>query len=269
MEYSEFETLKKNDDYLIKRRKPTPQEEQLFLKEVDFACPLCGKDLRNHKQLKKNKLYEIAHIYPNSPTIDQYITLRGVEKLGKNSEAFENKIALCKDCHDNQDYHTSKADYEKLLNIKKDCLIKTRLLEATFQTDLEKDIADIIEHITNIDEEIEAELNDLPVYVKNKFHPHERILKARVTSFITQYYPYVRDLFRNLNGKNDFNFRALCLRIKSCYVKLAGITDNKEYIFNAMVDMLIKKTGSKSTTACEIIISFFIQNCEVFDEITE
>ena len=116
---SEFETLKKADKYLIERRQPSPAEEQLFLKEVDFACPLCGKDLRNHQQPKNNKLYEIAHIYPNSPTREQYTALYGVERLGDNCEASENKIALCKDCHDNQDYHTTRADYEKLLNIKK------------------------------------------------------------------------------------------------------------------------------------------------------
>ena len=46
-------------------------------------------------------------------------------------------------------------------------------------------------------------------------------------------------------------------------------TTNKEYIFNAMVDWIMKNTGSQSKAACEIVISFFIQNCEVFDEITE
>ena len=112
MDDKEFEALKKEDKYLIPRKKPTLADEQLFLKEVDYACPLCGKDLRNHQQTKPNKLYEIAHIYPNSPTKEQYIALNGVERLGENSEDFKNKIALCKDCHDTQDYHTNKTDYE-------------------------------------------------------------------------------------------------------------------------------------------------------------
>ena len=108
-----------NDPYLVVRKAPTPAEQQLYLKEVSFSCPLCGKDLRNRRQRKTNKLYEIAHIFPNSPTEEQYERLRSLLRLGDNSEAFENKIALCKECHDQQDYHTTQEDYRNLLNKKK------------------------------------------------------------------------------------------------------------------------------------------------------
>ena len=269
MEEEEFKKLKNKDKYLVKRRQSTVAEEQLYLKEVGFTCPLCGKDLRNRKQLKQNKLYEIAHIYPNSPTKEQYENLNNVERLGNNSESFENKIALCKNCHDNQDYHTNKNDYEKLLNIKKDCLIKTRLLESTFSIGLENEIAFVVERIVDVDEKITSELNDLPVNVKNKFNSRERILKDKVSILITQNYPYVLELFKNLDGINDFSFSSLCLRIKSCYEKMKTITNDKEYIFNEIAKWIMKHTGSKSQIACEIVVSFFIQNCEVFDEITE
>ena len=86
------------DPYLKKRKAPTEAEQQLYLKEVSFFCPLCGKILRHKKQGKANKLYEIAHIFPNSPTEEQYELLSKLPRLGNNSESFENKIALCKDC---------------------------------------------------------------------------------------------------------------------------------------------------------------------------
>ena len=106
------------DSYLIKRKSASEADQQLFLKEVNFYCPLCGKDLRNRKQKKPNKLYEIAHIFPNSPTVEQYLLLKSLPRLGENSESFENKIALCKDCHDRQDYHTTPEDYRSLLQKK-------------------------------------------------------------------------------------------------------------------------------------------------------
>lgn len=105
------------DPYLKKRKAPTEAEQQLYLKEVSFSCPLCGKILRHKKQGKANKLYEIAHIFPNSPTEEQYELLSKLPRLGDNSESFENKIALCKDCHNQQDYHTTVEDYLKLLKI--------------------------------------------------------------------------------------------------------------------------------------------------------
>ena len=118
-------------------------------------------------------------------------------------------------------------------------------------------------------EDINANLNDLPVNVKNKFYPKERVLKNKISGMITQNYTYVLELFKNLNGYNDFDFTSLCLRIKSCYEKMKTITNNKEYIFNEIVELIMRHTHSKSKTACEILISFFVQNCEVFDEISE
>ena len=94
------------DPYLKERRAPTAVDQQLYLKEVSFVCPLCGKILRHRGQRKTNKLYEIAHIFPNSPTEEQYERLKTLPRLGSDSESFENKIALCKDCHNQQDYHT-------------------------------------------------------------------------------------------------------------------------------------------------------------------
>ena len=42
------------DPYLKKRKAPTEAEQQLYLKEVSFSCPLCGKILR-HKKTRKGK----------------------------------------------------------------------------------------------------------------------------------------------------------------------------------------------------------------------
>lgn len=76
------------DSYLKDRKAPTEAEQQLFLKEVSFTCPLCGKDLRNRKQKKSNKLYQIAHIFPNAPTDEQYKTFGELPRLGENSESY-------------------------------------------------------------------------------------------------------------------------------------------------------------------------------------
>lgn len=101
------------DPYLKERKAPTEAEQQLYLKEVSFSCPLCGTILRHRRQKKANKLYEIAHIFPNSPTEEQYGCLGTLPRLGDNSESFENKIALCKDCHAQQDFHTTQRVYDQ------------------------------------------------------------------------------------------------------------------------------------------------------------
>ena len=51
--------------------------------------------------------------------------------------------------------------------------------------------------------------------------------------------------------------------------KMEGLSDNKSDIFDQLVNWVMAKTCSTSREACEAIVSFFVQNCEVFREITK
>lgn len=257
------------DPYLKERKAPTEAEQQLYLKEVSFACPLCGTILRHRRQKKANKLYEIAHIFPNSPTEEQYGCLGTLPRLGDNSESFENKIALCKDCHAQQDFHTTKEDYMTLLNIKHRLLQLTDLHEATLTMGLETEIADVVKKFCSLREEELASLNYTPVRLTRKFTTSEHFIKNRISMYVTNYYPYIRDCFKEMEGVNGFRLTALSLQIKSCFIKLDALSDNKADIFDELVAWVMRKTLSTSKDACEAVVSFFVQNCEVFHEITE
>lgn len=258
-----------DDPYLKERKAPTDAEQQLYLKEVYFRCPLCGEILRHRKQGKPNKLYEIAHIFPNRPTEEQYEQLSKLERFGDNSEAFENKIALCKNCHDQQDYHTTKEDYLNLLEIKRHLLQLTDLHESTLTMGLELQLADVVKKVCTLREEEMAALNYSPVRLTRKFSSNELLLKKRIGAYVTDYYPYIRDCFKEQEGIDGFRLDALSLQIKCCFIKMEGISENKSDIFDHLVDWIKSKTRSTSKDACEAVISFFVQNCEVFHEITE
>ena len=257
------------DPYLKARKAPTEAEQLLYLKEVSFICPLCGKNLRHRKQQKANKLYQIAHISPNSPTEEQYKLLGYLQRLGENSESFENNIALCKDCHDQQDYHTTQADYLKLLKKKEHFLELTNLQEATLSMGLEKEIENVVSRVCFLREDELDNLNYTPVRLTKKFAANELLLKNRVSMYVTNYYPYIRDCFKDLEGSNGFRLKALSLQIKSCFTKMEGISNSKSDIFDQLVEWIMSKTLTSSRDVCEAVISFFVQNCEVFHEITE
>lgn len=241
----------------------------MFLTEVDNACPICGKILKYSKQKKNNKLYEIAHIYPNSPTLEQFKTLNGLERLGCNCESNENKIALCKECHGTQDYHTTKEEYLSLLNKKKHLLQLKELKESTVTLGLEEELTIIIEKLSKLSEKEFEDIVMEPLPLSKKFLPEDFLLKKKVSYNVTSYYTYIRDLFRNIEGKKHFTFETLSMQIRSCFIKMSQISQNKEDIFSNIAEWIQKKTDSESTTACEILVSFFVQNCEVFNEITE
>ena len=61
----------------------------------------------------------------------------------------------------------------------------------------------------------------------------------------------------------------ICSEVKAAYLSIKKMTDDQNIIFNKMVEWLKFKTQEITNDACEIVISYFIQNCEVFDEITK
>ena len=94
------------DTYCIARKNPTSSELFLYLEEVDSCCPKCGIPFSRTKDGKFVKGYEIAHVFPNSPTPAEKIMLQNVCIAGINSEDPLNKIALCHDCHKYYDDNT-------------------------------------------------------------------------------------------------------------------------------------------------------------------
>lgn len=105
-----------------------------------------------------------------------------------------------------------------------------------------------------------------PIEVKNKIDKTSRLYSA-VNPLITDYYLYLRSLFKERDG-NNLNFEALCKTVRSSYLRLSGENLSQERIFDLLVEDLSRKT-QEALLSCEIVISFFIQNCEVFDEISK
>ena len=270
MTKDELNKIIENDPYHKKRSCPSASDVRLYLREVNYHCPLCGKELQSRKQKKsEQQKFQIAHIYPNRPTVEQYTLLHNLERLGSNCEDFENKIALCVECHQTQDYHTTVDEYNHLLNIKKLYLKQTALHDVTTTLGLEDEIGNIISKLSILNEDDLAELKYDPVPIANKFTSQDVLLKTKVSANISTFYPYIRECFRGIDGKDNFNLRVLSEQIRSCFIKMNTISQDKMLVFSKIVEWIKYKTQSNSVESCEAIVSFFVQNCEVFYEISE
>lgn len=264
----DYKSMIASDSYLKPRKDPTQAQLRLYLREVNYHCPLCGKELQSRKQQKSNSLFEIAHIYPNSPTDEQYATLLGAERLGDDSECYENKIALCKDCHSTQDYHTSLDDYIKLLDIKKKCLRISALHDATRTLGLEVEIEKVVLDICKLSQEDFSELSYTAINIANKFTASETLIKTKISSYVFTYFTYIRDLFAQMDGCDGFMFSILSSQIHCAFQKMYATNASKNEIFDSLVNWIGNKTHNASKEACEAVVSFFVQNCEVFYEIS-
>ena len=274
MTQKELDNIIDNDTYFQKRKNPTQSEVRLFLREVDYHCPLCGTELQSRKQKKPDhKRFEIAHIYPNRPTVSQYETLLGLERLGTSTEDFENKIALCLNCHSEQDFQTTQEDYLKLLKVKKRYLSQEGQHEVLRDLSLEADITRVVREICSLVLEQSIDLNYDPVPLPKKFQKDDRLLIAKIKGYVDYYYTYIQQRFIEHDGKEAFCFNNLSSEMKIAFTKLKIQSQSdqmdKSQVFTSLVEWIKHKTLSPSTDACEAVVAFFVQHCEVFDEISE
>lgn len=260
-----------NDPYLIARVSITENTDNAHLLEVDGICPLCGNYLLIQKGKRMNKKYQIAHIYPNSPIPHEVKELQGLERLGTNCEEFENKVALCKDCHGYYDDHKTKEEYLKLVKIKKRLLAASKAKISTSHQDIEEEIVLVINSLMSIDpvtlQKMELEYKALKI--SSKIEMTYSILKAKIETYVCIYFNLIKETFQNLDQENKLNFDLVASEVRSSFLKCDEEIISKSEIFEALVKWLKSKSNGSSSEACEAVISYFVQSCEVFHEISQ
>ena len=89
-------------------------------------------------------------------------------------------------------------------------------------------------------------------------------IKRSIKRDVVDYFEYIRRIFVELDKMTPYKFNTLASQIKGFYSKCMQINQNQEYVYNSLVDWLDEKTDFYSRKACEVVIAFFIQDCEVF-----
>ena len=260
--------LKSLDSKSTTRKRSSSNEDLRFIIEVNGQCPLCGKSLTEEKNGRTLKKFQIAHIYPYSPTDEQKEILKDLEQLGDNSESFENRIALCRDCHAKQDFHTTATEYIRLVELKKKLLRHSEAMDKLSPECIGEQIEEVLRLITASSSTSLEELKLDAVCVQEKIKENQPLL-IKVKGYVVEYFRYVQESFKSLENEGQLRFEVIASKVKTSYLTLKGTGRSQEDIFYELVEWLHNQTQKKHMTACEIIIAFFVQNCEVFDVITE
>ncbi len=76
------------------------------------------------------------------------------------------------------------------------------------------------------------------------------------------YYRYIEKVFSNSNA--DFDMIASEIKVSSMKLEKSGLSQSD--VISQLSEWIRNKAGlaTKSRLACNIVVSFFIQNCEVF-----
>lgn len=254
----------KDIDYCRKIRRNIPISEKIVhLREVSFRCPICGRSIFGKNN--KDKIYEIAHIFPHSPKDNEKKILDGVELLGEDSESFENKIALCETCHHKYDTDKTVEEYNNLVSIKKKLSAIQKTDDELASINIDNDIVKVLEVVAKLsDEEFDKLEKYKSLKIDNKIEDKYSLLKRKIKHYVSEYYLFIEEQLRNLDEKEK-KFKIIANQINTAY--LSCCTEDKDDVFNNIVNWLNSKDVTLNYDACVIVVSFFVQNCEVFDEV--
>ena len=252
------------------RAKLSFNQKALLLTQVEYLCPKCQRKLQTMRNGKLTSRYQIAHIFPHSPTPQEAILLENAERLSSDPESLDNLIPLCNNCHVEFDNPRTVEGYEEMVAIKKR-LIREQSIKGIYTTDIvEQEIINLVQALTVMNEADVQELSYDVVAVDDKLkNCKNNAFKRKIKNNVVQYFPFVQQQFRDIDAAIPGQFDVIATQIKGFYVKAIQIERGEEELFGHIVDWLSKKTGCTQNAALEIIVSFFVQNCEVFSHASE
>lgn len=250
-----------------KRPTYSAADETAFTTEVDGKCPLCGKALFYKKSGKSFKGYEIAHIYPLNAKPEEVLELKDEERLSSDLNAFENLIAICVECHTKFDKPRTAVEYRRMLVIKRALIQKAEQQQIQTQYHLQEDIRRVVDGLDSlIALSPGAALSYDPKKIDDKLDSTMPLpTKNKIKHNVSDYYQYVRLRFEEIERDTPNLSELVSIQVKAFYVQQKTLQLSQHVIFTNVVNWFAAKTKPKTIEAAEIVASYFVQNCEVFE----
>lgn len=249
------------------RTKYSEAQNVALVSQVNRVCPLCTEPLFYKKNGRTYKNYEIAHIYPLNPTKDEITLLSNEERLSDDVNDENNVIPLCEVCHGKFDKPRTVEEYRKLFNLKKRLVERSGQEGIWKQYTIEEEIDQIIHAIYNDPElDNEADIEFIPKKVDEKLNESiSRPTKKKIKNYVRENYLFIKKKFATLEQADSGLSDMISSQIKTYYLKQKRLGFDQQTTYENIVAWIHEKTKSDSQDAAEILASFFIQNCEVFE----
>lgn len=249
------------------RRSLSQAEEVSLLAQVNSQCPLCGRPLFYKKKSREYKEYEIAHIYPLNPALDELIELSGVVLLNLDVNHTDNLIPLCRPCHTRYDKPRTCQEYNELAARKRQLLALAEQQVLQVQFPMEQQIRVVVQRLHHEEPVFDdVQLDYEPKRMSDKFDPSLPFpVRQKIKNAVTDYYQIVHREFVRIEQDAPTTSQLIYTQVKAFYLKQKALGYPQAQIFANIVDWIRRKADSDTVEAAEIVASFFVQNCEVFE----
>lgn len=250
------------------RRSYSQAQEVSLTTQVGGYCPLCGDPLFYTKRRRDQKGYELAHIYPLNPNLIEAVELQGVVRLHSDVNHPDNIIPLCIACHSKFDKPRTVEEYERLAQIKRTLIEKAAQRALIKQYPIEEAIERIIAGLNEADfgEQNGPGLEFEAKSLGKKFDVSlPGITRRRIKHCVTDYYQQIKRSFGELERQSPTKSELIYSQVRTYYLKQKDLGLPQSEVFPNVVEWLRVTTHSQTPEAAEIVASFFVQNCEVFE----
>lgn len=225
-----------------------------LIDDCKYTCsmPLCGK----HLQITS----------PQNHSVADYEIITIEESKGVK---YENVVAVCHDCFQKYTLSHTKAE-EKSLKVIKKLQSDARSARQTLDDiAINKGIELVIE---NLSKAKASELKDLtydPVSISEKIDEDNcYFLVNDIKNNVARYYNYIDKTMKNLAMKNVYSDDLIRAQMKESYRQLVAKKLTPEQIFSELSER-IRRITKQDIRFCYIVVSYFVQSCEVFHAITK
>ena len=249
---------------------PVLSEDIPLLAETDYECPICRSPLVEYVKNTPVKKYEVIKIFPEdtSSFASEFANI----PRPKHIDSPVNKIALCRDHAEEYALEPTAEDYERLRDIKDRLAAAYALRVDINDAALEDEIQSVLYGLAGItDDTVLEELSLDALRLDQKILPENHLLKNDEMTRVLRYYNFIDDLFSAMDRDGTGDFELIASEIRVAYKKLDNGNLSQDEIVNQLAEWIKNKSGvgGKYMRACHIVVAYFIQNCEVFHEISE
>jgi hypothetical protein len=230
------------------------EDELPYIQEAGGKCPICGETLVG----ENSKGFEVVKFTPDS-------------SYAQHSESDytcrKNRIALCQKDADRfrSNPESLRAQLERA---KESLIIQSDLNRKLGQTDVGEGIRQLLAKLETVDmsnglqtlSETEAKT------INHKMGTENPALTGFIKSNVTQYYQTIRSIFSEMSSTNSLFFESLKNQIRCLYLELAKQKKKQGEIISILTTWIENRDGVESSLYpfCNLLVFFFIQNCEVF-----
>lgn len=206
----------------------------------------------------------LTHIDKNR-TINNFQVLDLKMKTKTKAGRYENLIAVCPLCFERLQGHLSSEQTEYFTKLKQSHISQNEMQNLLLETNIDQSISKLLTQISNIGLHIEN------IEIKNPVKPSEKFdssldygNKIQIEALVKMTYLFVRNIIKQLDENGEIKYELLQASIKLKYLQLKDRSTSQEEIFIQLVDYF-KNISNQSDSVCRIVVSYFIQNCDVFE----